>query len=147
MYGGVVKEQQEVTRSHTLIAHMPQLLIHIVSVSLFHVHIHHCTTTVFIILRSLSPFPLIPPSLLFPFSLLPPALSYAALANLPPIQGLYAAIMPSATYVFLGTSMQLAVGPVAIVSLLTGKQIPLHPPGISCYFSCFKSCYHDHVVG
>jgi hypothetical protein len=53
-------------------------------------------------------------------TLIPQALSYATLANLPPINGLYAAILPSAAYTFFGTSMQLAVGPVAIVSLLVG---------------------------
>lgn len=35
------------------------------------------------------------------------ALSYAALANLPPVLGLYAAIIPSACYSFLGSSMQV----------------------------------------
>ena len=53
-------------------------------------------------------------------TLIPQGLSYATLANLPAINGLYAAILPSAAYTFFGSSMQLAVGPVAIVSLLTG---------------------------
>lgn len=54
-------------------------------------------------------------------TLIPQGLSYATLANLPAINGLYAAILPSATYTFFGSSLQLAVGPVAIVSLLMGK--------------------------
>ena len=37
------------------------------------------------------------------------ALSYAALANLNPVQGLYAAILPSACYTFLGSSMQVTI--------------------------------------
>ena len=55
--------------------------------------------------------------------LIPQGLSYAALALLPPVNGLYAAILPSAVYSFFGCSMQLAVGPVAITSLLTGSLV------------------------
>ena len=55
--------------------------------------------------------------------LIPQGLSYATLALLPPVNGLYAAILPSAVYSFFGCSMQLAVGPVAITSLLTGGLI------------------------
>ena len=58
----------------------------------------------------------------------PQALSYSKLANLPAIHGLYAAILPSATYVFFGSSMQLAVGPVAIVSLLMGTLMTKYLP-------------------
>lgn len=36
---------------------------------------------------------------------------------------MYAAILPSAVYVFFGSSLQLAVGPVAVVSLLTGQVV------------------------
>lgn len=56
-------------------------------------------------------------------TLIPQALSYAKLAGMPPINGLYAAILPSAAYTFFGSSMQLAVGPVAIVSLLMGALV------------------------
>ena len=58
------------------------------------------------------------------FTLIPQALSYAQLANLPAINGLYTAILPSTCYVFFGSSMQLAVGPVAVVSLMTGNTPP-----------------------
>lgn len=54
---------------------------------------------------------------------IPQALSYAALAGLPPINGLYAMIFPSVFYIFLGSAMQLAVGPVALVSLLMGELV------------------------
>lgn len=50
-------------------------------------------------------------------------MSYAALANLPPINGLYTAVLPSAVYTFFGSSLQLAVGPVALVSLLQAELI------------------------
>ncbi len=50
--------------------------------------------------------------------LVPQAMAYAMLAGLPPVYGLYAATLPLLAYALLGTSRQLAVGPVAIVSLL-----------------------------
>eukprot|EP01038_Epipyxis_sp_PR26KG_P007870 gene7870-10684_t len=56
-------------------------------------------------------------------TLIPQALSYAQLANLPPINGLYTAILPFAGYIFFGSSMQLCVGPVALMSLLMGELI------------------------
>jgi len=61
-------------------------------------------------------------------TLVPQALSYAGLAGMPKVNGLYAAILPSATYVFFGSSMQLAVGPVAIVSLLMGALMARYQP-------------------
>lgn len=50
--------------------------------------------------------------------LIPQGMAYAVLAGLPPIYGLYASIVPLIIYAILGTSRQLAVGPVAMVSLL-----------------------------
>jgi len=49
---------------------------------------------------------------------IPQGMSYAAIAGLPYIYGLYAACIPAAVYCLLGQSRQLAVGPVAMVSLL-----------------------------
>ncbi len=51
--------------------------------------------------------------------LVPQAMAYAMLAGLPPIIGLYASVVPLVVYGIFGTSRQLAVGPVAMVSLLT----------------------------
>jgi len=48
----------------------------------------------------------------------PQSLSYAALAGLPVQFGLYAALVPLAAYAVYGTSRQLSVGPVALLSLL-----------------------------
>ena len=48
----------------------------------------------------------------------PQGMAYAMLAGLPPIYGLYAALMPLIIYAIFGTSRQLAVGPVAMDSLL-----------------------------
>lgn len=50
------------------------------------------------------------------------------MANQQPIQGLYAAILPSAAYTFFGSSLQLAVGPVAVVSLITGRIVATFVP-------------------
>ena len=50
--------------------------------------------------------------------LIPQGMAYAMLAGLPPIFGLYAAFVPQIIYAFMGTSRQLAVGPVAMDSLL-----------------------------
>ena len=51
--------------------------------------------------------------------LIPQSLAYAMLAGLPPVVGLYASILPLVAYALFGTSRTLAVGPVAVVSLLT----------------------------
>ena len=50
--------------------------------------------------------------------LIPQAMAYAMLAGLPPQVGLYASIVPLVLYAPFGTSNALAVGPVAMVSLL-----------------------------
>jgi sulfate permease, SulP family len=50
--------------------------------------------------------------------LIPQGMAYSMLAGLPPIYGLYASTIPLIIYALLGTSRQLAVGPVALVSLL-----------------------------
>ena len=55
--------------------------------------------------------------------LIPQAMAYALLAGLPPIVGLYAALAPPVVYALLGTSRRLAVGPVAIDSLLTAAAL------------------------
>ncbi len=55
--------------------------------------------------------------------LIPQSLAYAALAGLPPEVGLYASIAPLLLYALLGSSRVLAVGPVAVVSLMTATAI------------------------
>jgi SulP family sulfate permease len=55
--------------------------------------------------------------------LIPQGLAYALLAGLPPQVGLYASIAPVIAYAIFGTSRQLAVGPVAIVSLMTATTL------------------------
>ncbi|MEQ8367905.1 MAG: sulfate permease [Roseicyclus sp.] len=55
--------------------------------------------------------------------LIPQSLAYALLAGLPPEAGLYASIAPIILYAIFGTSRALAVGPVAVVSLLTASAV------------------------
>ncbi|MCR9137548.1 MAG: sulfate permease [Alphaproteobacteria bacterium] len=55
--------------------------------------------------------------------LVPQSLAYALLAGLPPEMGLYASIVPLLAYAIFGTSRVLAVGPVAVVSLMTAASV------------------------
>ncbi|MEQ8178583.1 MAG: sulfate permease, partial [Amphiplicatus sp.] len=55
--------------------------------------------------------------------LVPQSLAYALLAGLPPEVGLYASIAPLLAYTLFGTSRALAVGPVAVISLMTAAAI------------------------
>jgi sulfate permease, SulP family len=55
--------------------------------------------------------------------LIPQSLAYALLAGLPPEVGLYASILPLVAYTLFGTSRALAVGPVAVISLMTAAAI------------------------
>src|SRR5690606_20494177 len=58
--------------------------------------------------------------------LIPQSLAYAQLAGLPPEVGLYASVAPLVIYALLGTSRVLAVGPVAVVSLMTAAAVGEH---------------------
>ncbi len=55
--------------------------------------------------------------------LIPQSLAYALLAGLPAEVGLYASIAPLVVYALLGTSRTLAVGPVAVASLMTAAAV------------------------
>lgn len=56
---------------------------------------------------------------------IPQSLGYAVLAGLPPVYGLYAAIVPVLVYAWIGSSNVQAVGPVAITAIMTASS--LHP--------------------
>lgn len=61
--------------------------------------------------------------------LIPQALAYAQLAGMPPVTGLYAAFLPGIVGALFGSSALLAVGPVALTSLLTFAALqPLATP-------------------
>ncbi len=55
--------------------------------------------------------------------LIPQSLAYALLAGLPAQVGLYASIAPLVIYALFGTSRALAVGPVAVASLMTAAAV------------------------
>src|SRR5690554_3341636 len=60
----------------------------------------------------------------------PQALAYAALAGLPPYLGLYASLLPLALYALFGGQPALAVGPVAVLGVVTASALaPLAVPG------------------
>jgi SulP family sulfate permease len=66
--------------------------------------------------------------------LIPQSLAYALLAGLPPEVGLYASMAPLVVYAIFGTSRALAVGPVAVVSLMTAAAVgPLAGQGTPEY--------------
>ncbi len=68
--------------------------------------------------------------------LIPQGMAYAMLAGLPPQVGLYASILPLVLYAALGTSRALAVGPVAMVSLLVATGLgPLAAQGSHDYIA------------
>ncbi|GAB2837540.1 solute carrier family 26 protein [Pseudoduganella ginsengisoli] len=66
--------------------------------------------------------------------LIPQGMAYALVAGLPPVAGIYASILPPIVYALFGSSMTQSVGPMAIVSLMTGAVLaPLAPGGSGLY--------------
>ena len=66
--------------------------------------------------------------------LIPQSLAYAMLAGLPPQVGLYASVLPLLAYALFGSSMTLAVGPVAVASLMTASALaPIAAQGSAEY--------------
>jgi len=68
--------------------------------------------------------------------IVPQGMAYAMLAGVPPITGLYAGIVSLVAYALLGTSRQLSVGPVAMVSMLCAAAVAaLNPAGPAEFLS------------
>jgi SulP family sulfate permease len=68
--------------------------------------------------------------------LVPQSMAYALLAGLPPYMGLYASMLPLLLYGLCGSSMTLAIGPVAIVSLMIASALSgIAEPGSELYVS------------
>ncbi len=65
---------------------------------------------------------------------IPQGMSYANLAGLPQVYGLYGAFVPCLVYSLLGSSKQLSVGPVAVTSILLGN-------GLESLFGVSSPCY------
>lgn len=61
---------------------------------------------------------------------LPSGMAYAEVAGLPPVNGLYALLLPTVLYTFLGSSRQLIVGPEgSIATLVAAAVLPLAAAG------------------
>ncbi|CAK8567330.1 unnamed protein product [Lathyrus sativus] len=54
---------------------------------------------------------------------IPQSIGYATLANLAPQYGLYTSVVPPLIYAVMGTSREIAIGPVAVVSLLLSSMV------------------------
>ncbi len=63
------------------------------------------------------------------FMIVPQGMSYANIAGVPSVYGLYGSFLPLLVYALLGSSKQLGVGPVAVTSLLIGNGIKNMIPG------------------
>lgn len=75
-------------------------------------------------------------ALIVTIMLIPQSLAYALLAGLPPEVGLYASVAPLLLYAVFGSSRVLAVGPVAVVSLMTAAAVgELAPAGSPQYWT------------
>lgn len=86
--------------------------------------------------------------------LVPQGMAYAMIAGLPPVHGLYASLFPVLVYALLGTSRKIAVGPVAMDSLLVAVGLgTLAITGVENYIkngggTCFNGrCYSVFVGG
>ena len=55
--------------------------------------------------------------------LIPQGIAYALIAGLPPIYGLYCALVPQLIYAIFGSSRQVAIGPVAMDSLIVATGV------------------------
>lgn len=65
--------------------------------------------------------------------MIPQSMAYAMIAGMPTVYGLYAGFLPVLVYALTGTSRQLAVGPVALVSLLTQSALSARlPDHVTC---------------
>ena len=68
--------------------------------------------------------------------LVPQSMAYALVAGLPAQYGMYASILPLLAYAALGSSMTLAVGPVAVTSLMTATTLSrVFPQDSSAYLN------------
>jgi sulfate permease, SulP family len=66
--------------------------------------------------------------------LVPQSMAYAQIAHLPPVVGLYAAVVPLLVYAVLGRVPQLAVGPLATISILSAVGVAKLAPDNTAQF-------------
>ena len=70
---------------------------------------------------------------------IPQSLGYAVLAGLPPVYGLYAAILPVLVYAWVGSSNVQAVGPVAITAIMTASSLQPYAQAGSTQYALMAS--------
>ena len=70
---------------------------------------------------------------------IPQSLGYAVLAGLPPVYGLYAAILPVLVYAWVGSSKVQAVGPVAITAIMTASSLQPYAQAGSAQYALMAS--------
>ena len=63
------------------------------------------------------------------FMVVPQSMSYATLAGLPAVWGLYGCFVPTIMYALFGSCKELSVGPVAVTSILIGNGLKKIVPG------------------
>jgi hypothetical protein len=66
--------------------------------------------------------------------LVPQSMAYAQIAHLPPVVGLYASVVPLLVYAVLGRAPQLAVGPLATISILSAVGVAKLAPDNTAQF-------------
>jgi hypothetical protein len=81
--------------------------------------------------------------------LIPQSMSYADIAGLQYIYGMYSGLLPAFVYSLMGTSRQLAVGPVAMVSLLTNAGLDGQLDDLPCCniggMKQSEACPHEYA--
>ena len=78
--------------------------------------------------------------------LVPQGMAYAMIAGLPPMMGLYASILPMIIYAWVGGSLTLSIGPVALISMMTFATLtPLYEVGSPVYIQA--ACLLAVLVG
>ncbi|XP_043719576.1 sulfate transporter 1.2-like [Telopea speciosissima] len=75
----------------------------------------------------------------------PQDIGYAKLANLAPQYGLYTSFVPPLIYAFMGSSRDIAIGPVAVVSLLMGTMLRSVIDPVNIYHTLLKSIFYGPV--
>ncbi|XP_050098914.1 sodium-independent sulfate anion transporter-like isoform X2 [Anopheles aquasalis] len=69
-------------------------------------------------------------------TMIPQSIAYATIAGLPSQYGLYAALVGSVVYAFLGTVKEVSIGPTSLMALLTYQYAANHPPQYVVVLAC-----------
>lgn len=80
--------------------------------------------------------------------LIPQGIAYAIIAGLPPIFGLYSALIPPVIYSFLGTSRRMSIGAAAMDSLIIGAGLSAlnYSSGLNYVSAAITVCFLAGLV-